>query len=215
MHANAQQELVRGARWFGIGMGVGAAVAGISAAIRGRDHTVTIKTSVTIRREPHDVYRFWRNFSNLPRFMRHLEDVTESAPGHTRWQARGPVGAKIEWEAEIVADVPNARIAWRSPSNAKFANHGAVLFYPAPQGRGTEVHLTIGFEPPGGAVAARFLRLFDALPEQQLKNDLRRLKQILETGDVARSEASIHRRMHSARPPAGKELPYIEGTVQS
>lgn len=215
MHAHAQDQLVRGARWFGIGMGLGAAIAGFSAAVRGREHTVTIKTSVTIRREASEIYRFWRNFSNVPRFMRHVDSVAEMASGRSRWRARGPAGAHIEWESEIVADVPNERIAWRSPEGAKFKNHGAVLLRPAPRDLGTEVHLTIGFHPPGGAVAASFLRLFDALPEQQLKSDLRRLKQILETGDVARSDASIHRGMHSARPPAMKELPFVEGTVRS
>lgn len=214
MHAYGQDQLARGARWFGIGVGLGAAVAGLTSAMRGRDRTVTVKTSVTIRREPQEVYRFWRDFSNLPRFMRHLESVTVSPAGHSRWTARGPAGAKLEWEADIVTDRPGDRISWRSAEDAKIVNHGAVLFRPASRGRGTEVHLTVGFDPPGGAVAAKLLRLFDAVPEQQLKNDLRRLKQILETGEVTRSDASIHRRMHSARPPAMKELPNVEGMVQ-
>jgi uncharacterized membrane protein len=214
MHAQAQEKLARGARWFGIGIGLGAAVAGITAAMRSRDRTVTVKTSVTIRREPEEVYRFWRDFSNLPRFMQRIESVSVNGAGRSRWCARGPAGAKVEWEADIVTDRPGDRIAWRSADDATIANHGAVLFRPASRGRGTEVHLTIGFEPPGGAVAAKILRLFEAVPEQQLKGDLRRLKQILETGEITRSDASIHRRTHSARPPALQQLPNVEGTVQ-
>ena len=214
MHAHGQEGLARGARWFGIGMGLGAAVAGLTAVMRGRDRTVTLKTSVTIRREPQDVYRFWRDFSNLPRFMPRIESVTVTPAGRSHWRARGPAGATVEWEADLVTDRPGGRIAWRSAEGAKIVNHGAVLFRPAPRGRGTEVHLTIGFDPPGGAVAAKLLRLFDTVPEQHFKNDLRRLKQILETGEIARSDASIHRGTHSARPPAMQELPHAAAMVQ-
>lgn len=199
--------------FLGIGIGLGAAVARL-AAMRQRRH-VTIKTSVTIRKDPEEIYRFWRNLANLPRFMRHVASVSEVSNGHVRWQGKGTVGSALAWESEIVADRQNERIAWRSLEGATLPNHGAVLLRPLSHGRGTEVHLTVGFEPPGGALAAKVVRLFEDIPEQQLKNDLRRLKQILETGEVVRSDASIHRGLHSARPASVKELPHIEGTVQS
>ena len=147
--------------------------------------------------------------------MRHLTSVTETSGGHLKWRGQGPAGVSLAWEAEIVADRHNERIAWRSLEGASLPNHGAVLLRPAPHGRGTEVHLTVGFEPPGGILATKLVRLFEGIPEQQLKNDLRRLKQILETGDVVRSDASVHRGLHAARPPSIKELPYVEGTVPS
>lgn len=215
MSGHQRGDLLRGAGWFGIGIGLGATIVGLSSVARTADRTVTIKTSVTIRRDALDIYNFWRDFSNIPRFMRHVEKVTESSGKVSRWSARGPAGTTLEWEADIVSDRAGDRIAWRSKEGATFANHGAVLFRAAPKGRGTEVHLTIGFEPPGGAVAAKFLRLFETVPEIQLKNDLRRLKQLLETGEVMRSDASIHRRAHSARPPSVKEFPSVERSVQS
>ncbi len=213
MQTHTQDQLVRGVSWFGIGIGLGAAVARF-AATRGSRH-VTLKTSVTIRKEPAEIYQFWRDFRNLPRFMSHVASVSETSTGHLRWRGKGPAGRPLTWEAEIVADRPNERIAWRSLEGALLPNHGAVLLRRAPQGRGTEVHLTVGFEPPGGALAAKVVRLFEGIPEQRLNNDLRRLKQILETGDVVRSDASIHRGLHAARPSSTKELSEVEGTVRS
>jgi uncharacterized membrane protein len=213
MQAHTQDQLVRGVGWFGIGIGLGAAVARF-AATRGRRH-VTIKTSVTIRKEPAEVYQFWRNFANLPQFMRHLSSVSETSNGHLRWRGKGPAGASLTWEAEIVADRTNERIAWRSLEGSMLPNHGSVLLRRAPQDRGTEVHLTVGFEPPGGVLAAKVVRLFEGIPEQQLKNDLRRLKQILETGDVVRSDSSIHPGLHAARPASAKELSKVQAKERS
>src|SRR3954468_21106171 len=207
MQTHTQDQLVRGVSWFGIGIGLGAAVARL-AATRGRRH-VTLKTSVTIHKDPAEIYQFWRDFRNLPRFMRHVASVSETSNGHLRWSGKGPVGRSLTWEAEIVADRPNERIAWRSLEASMLPNHGSVLLRRAPQDRGTEVHLTVGFEPPGGVLAAKVVRLFEGIPEQQLKNDLRRLKQILETGDVVRSDASIHRGMHAARPASAKEISQV------
>ena len=213
MQAHTQDQLVRGVSWFGIGIGLGAAVARF-AATRGTRH-VTLKTSVTIRKEPAEIYQFWRDFRNLPRFMSYVASVSETSNGHLRWRGRGPAGRALTWEAEIVADRPNERIAWRSLEGSLLPNHGAVLLRRAPQGRGTEVHLTVGFEPPGGSLAAKVVRLFEGIPEQRLNDDLRRLKQILETGDVVRSDASIHRGLHAARPSSANELSQVEGTVHS
>jgi uncharacterized membrane protein len=176
--------------------------------------SVAVGASITINRSPGEVYRFWRNLSNLPAFMLHVESVRESA-GHSYWQAKGPVGSTFEWEAEITDDRPEQRIAWRSSEGADVPNHGSVAFVAEPRGVGTEVHVELAFEPPGGALGAGLARLFDELPEQWLRNDLRRLKQILETGEVVRSDASVHRGPHPARPPKPNELSRLSGKVSS
>lgn len=181
---------------------------------RAERRTFAVRTSVTIRRSREDVYRYWRELSNLPVFMRHLESVTETN-GHSRWRARGPAGVRLEWEADIVADRPGERIAWRSLEGATPPNHGAVEFRNAPKDLGTEVHFEIVFESPGGVVGATIARLFDEVPELAMKSDLYRLKQLMETGEVVCSDASIHRGMHPARPPKPEELPLVNGMVKS
>jgi uncharacterized membrane protein len=216
MHAH-HPPLARTLGLLGLGVGIGA-VAKLKLSHRslsGRDaKAIRVKTSITIRREPEDVYRFWRELKNLPLFMRHVESVTES-DGHSSWYARGPVGTKLEWDAEIVADRPNERLAWRSLEGATIPNFGSVEFRRAPRGQGTEVHLDLGFEPPFGALGASVARLFDEVPEVQLRNDLRRLKQILETGEVVHSDASIHRGIHPARPASSADLPLVYGMARS
>jgi len=178
------------------------------------DGTIAVRTSVTIRRSREDIYRYWRELKNLPVFMRHLDSVTEN-DGHSLWRARGPAGARLEWEADIVADRPGERIAWRSLEGATLPNHGAVEFRNAPKELGTEVRLEIVLESPGGAMGARIARLFDEVPELAMKSDLHRLKQLMETGEVVCSDASIHRGLHPAQPPKREELPLVNGMVKS
>jgi uncharacterized membrane protein len=175
---------------------------------------VLARSSVTIRRSRDDIYRYWRDLKNLAVFMRHVDSVTESE-GHSVWRGVGPGGVALEWEAEIVADRPGERIAWRALEGASLPNHGSVEFRDAPRDQGTEVHLEVVFEPPGGALGAGFARFLRALPEQSMANDLRRLKQVLETGEVVCSDASIHRGPHPARPPELAELPLVHGMVRS
>lgn len=160
--------------------------------------------SITINRPPEEVYRFWRNFENLPRFMSHLESVEVKDEKRSRWTANAPAGMKVEWDAEIVEDRPDHLIVWRSLKGADVENSGSVRFALAPGGRGTEVKVAILYNPPGGAVGASIAKLFGEEPEQQIKSDLRRLKQVLETGEVMHSDASIHRGMHPAQPDQGR-----------
>lgn len=195
------------------------AVAGASLADavgtlrRSTPEPIRMRATVTVNRTADEVYRFWREFRNLARFMRHLDSV-ESASGNTVWHARGPAGVRLKWEAAIVADKPNERIAWRSLEGAELQNYGHVTFRPAPGARGTEVHVEFGFDPPLGVLGAGIAKLFGELPEQQLQNDLRRFKQVLETGDVVKSDASIHRGPHPARPAESKQLPLVKGQVK-
>ena len=157
---------------------------------------------MTINRSPEEIYHFWRDFQNLPRFMDHLESVDVLDERRSHWRAKAPAGKTVEWDAEIIEDRPNELIAWRSLENADVPNTGSVRFVPAPGGRGTEVHVELKYDPPGGAVGVAIAKLFGEEPNQQVATDLRRFKQVMETGEVVQSDASIHRGPHPARPPA-------------
>ncbi|MFP5261342.1 MAG: SRPBCC family protein [Blastocatellia bacterium] len=163
--------------------------------------TVRAKT-MTINRPPEEVYRFWRDFQNLPRFMTHLESVQVTGDNRSHWVAKAPAGATVEWDAEIVEDRPNEVISWRSLEGADVDNSGSVRFERAPGGRGTEVRVEIAYDPPGGVLGTTVAKLFGEEPEQQLKDDLYRFKQVMETGEVVRSDASIHSGPHPGQPPA-------------
>ncbi len=175
---------------------------------------IHVVRSITINRPPETVYHFWRDLENLPRFMAHLESVSEE--GETSlWRAKGPLGTAIEWRAELTLDQENERIAWRSLEGASVPNRGAVCFKPAPAGRGTILIVELKYEPPGGALTGALAKLFGEEPGQQIAGDLRRLKQVLETGSVVHSDASIHRGLHAARPAADDETTIVLGRSES
>lgn len=157
--------------------------------------------TVTISRPPEEVYRFWRDFNNLPRFMDHLESVQVIDDRRSHWVANTRTGATVEWDAEITEDRPNQFIAWRSLDGADVDNWGTVRFDPAPGQRGTEVRVEIEYNPPGGALGAGVAKIMGDAPEQKIKGDLYRFKQVMETGEVVRSEASIFPGPHPAQPP--------------
>jgi uncharacterized membrane protein len=171
------------------------------AKLHGQIH---VRRSITVNRSPEEVYAFWHDFENLPRFMAHLESV-KGSNGRSHWRAKGPAGTSVEWDAEVVVDHPNEVIAWRSLPNATVPNYGSVQFVRAPRGRGTEVHVELFYDPPGGKVGSAIAKLFGKDPTQQIKGDLRRFKQVLETGEVVHSDASIHEGLHPARP--AKQIP--------
>ncbi len=145
---------------------------------------------ITVNRPPDEVYGFWQNFENFPRFMSHLESVQTNGNGRSHWKATGPAGTTVEWDAEVVDDVPNHLIAWRSLEGADVPNSGSVRFTPAPRGFGTEVTVELEFRLPAGALGAAVSKLFGEEPGQQLRDDLRRFKQVIETGEVVRSDGS-------------------------
>ena len=162
---------------------------------------IYVTKSIFINRSPSEVYRFWRNFEKLPRFMAHLQSVEPLEGNRSRWTTRGPAGATFCWETEIVEERPYSLLSWRSFEGADVPNAGTVRFSRAPGGRGTKVELALLYRPPAGKLGAGFAKLFGREPAQQIDGDLRRLKQVLETGEVLHSDASIHRRPHPARPP--------------
>jgi uncharacterized membrane protein len=148
------------------------------------------KTAITINRPVEEVYRYWRDLTNLPTFMVHLASVAPTDKGRSHWTANAPAGRTVEWDAEVVEDKPNERIAWRSLEGSQVSNSGWVSFAPAPGGVGTEVRVELDYDPPGGALGKVVAKLFGEEPQQQITDDLRRLKQVLETGEVVRSEGS-------------------------
>jgi uncharacterized membrane protein len=165
---------------------------------------IDVHETVTINRPAADLYALWRNPSNLPRIMSHLESVEETGDGRSHWKANAPAGAKVEWDAEVVEDRRNELIAWRSLPDAQVPNAGSVRFTPAPGDRGTEVHVELRYDPPAGKLGKAVAMLLGEEPSQQISGDLRRFKQVVETGEVARSEASIQGKKptrHPAQPP--------------
>ena len=175
---------------------------------------VHASASRIVNKSPEEVYHFWRKFENLPRFMKHLESVQDLGDGRSRWKATGPAGTEVEWEATIIADVPGEVITWRSLENADVDNAGAVRFERAPGGRGTIVKVNIQYNPPAGVVGATVAKLFGEEPEQQLDDDMRRFKQMLEVGEVVVSDATItgtgYFQQRPARPADVDELEEAE-----
>lgn len=141
---------------------------------------IQVSRAIRIPRPPEEVYRFWRSLENLPRFMDHLTSIRELDDRHSRWKAKAPANLTVEWTAEIVTDIPNERIAWRSLPGADVPNAGAVRFTPAAGGDETEVQVELRYDPPAGALGAAVARLFGEEPHQQIEEDLRRLRQIMD-----------------------------------
>jgi uncharacterized membrane protein len=151
-----------------------------------RHRGISIRAAITVNRPIEEVYRFWHNFENLPRFMANLESV-EVHDGGSRWRAKGLPGATVVWEADVVVDRPNDVIVWRSHVDSELRNAGSVRFLPGPGGRGTEVRVSLDFDPRGGRIAEAIGKLFGKIPEVRVQQDLRRFKQVMETGEVVLS----------------------------
>lgn len=175
-----------------------AAVAAITAvdaytAVRGRrpwPHGLRVHAAITVLRPRAEVYAFWRDLENLAGFMTHVRSVRVVDERRSLWVAGGPAGRTVAWEAHIVEDRPGELVSWRSAGGAAVRGGGLVRFADAPGGRGTEVRVELRYDPPGGTVGAAFAWLFGEHPEQQLRDDLRRFKQVMETGEVVRSEGA-------------------------
>ncbi len=161
---------------------------------------IRTKRSLTINKSPEECYQFWHNFENLPQFMRHLESVTVTGERLTHWKAKAPAGASVEWDAETTEDRPNELIAWRSTADSDVYNAGRVSFEPAPGGRGTEVRVELEYKPPLGKLGSKLAMLFREEPGQQVMDDLRHFKQVMETGEILFSDATKRRGMHPAQP---------------
>lgn len=147
---------------------------------------IHVESSVTINRPVDEVYRFWRNFENLPTFMQHLETVAMREAGVTHWVAKGPAGVKAEWDARIINEIDNKVIGWQSLEGSPVSTAGSVNFDEEPHG--TRVTVNLQYHPPGGRIGAAFARLFGEEPSQTVREDLRRFKRLLETGEIPTTE---------------------------
>jgi uncharacterized membrane protein len=165
-------------------------VTGSAATVNARK-AIKVERTVTVLRPRTELYAFWRAFENLPRFMEHLVSVTSDVGPRSHWIAKAPGGGTVEWDAEIVNDVPNEIIAWKSVGQTDVPNAGAVNFADAPEGRGTIVKVTLDYEPPGGRVGNLIARLFGEDPDRQVREDLRKFKQLMEVGEITTSARRV------------------------
>ena len=148
---------------------------------------VHVEKSIVIDKPAEELYAFWRDFENLPRFMDHLESVNSVGFNRWHWVAKGPAGTRPEWDAEIYNEKPNELIAWRS-LEGNVTNAGSVRFEPATGERGTQVRVVLNYNAPGGKVSALLAKIFGHEPGQMIEEDLRRLKELFARGEIARVE---------------------------
>jgi uncharacterized membrane protein len=147
-----------------------------------------IGRTITINRPRAEVYAFWRNFRNFPSFMENIASVEVIDNLRSRWVVKAPADKTVEWISVITREVPGEVIAWSSERDASVSNSGSIAFRDAPAGRGTEVTATIVYDPPAGSVGKLLAKLFQREPNIQVRRDLRRFKQLLETGEIATAQ---------------------------
>lgn len=147
-----------------------------------------VARAVTIDRQPEELYAFWRQFSNLAQIMDDVERIDVIDDTRSHWVVKGPAGKDVEWDSLVIEDVPNRRIAWRADDSADIKNHGWVEFRDGPAGRGTEVHALIAYDAPGGLLGRLVAKALQHEPNTQARRELRRFKQLMETGEITTSE---------------------------
>lgn len=159
------------------------------AEAQGWREAALVGRTVLINRPRAELYAFWRDFGNLPRFMENVERVEVADARRSHWVIKAPAGRTVEWDSELVEDVPEEVIAWRSIEGADIKNAGRIEFRDNSAGRGTEVTATIVYEPPGGDFGKLVAKVFQKEPKMQARRELRRFKQLMETGEVSTSQA--------------------------
>jgi uncharacterized membrane protein len=181
---------------------------GINRAEGDSHHGIQVERSVTVNRPRDELFRIWRNSENLPRFMKHLKSVKidKTDNGRSHWVAAGPLGHEIEWDSEIIEERENEHLAWSSLPGSTVESRGSVHFMDAPGGRGTIVHVSMEYLPPAGSAGAAFAKILGKEPGQQIRDDLRRFKQMMETGETPSVEGQPSgRNQNFARPIAERE----------
>jgi uncharacterized membrane protein len=189
----------------------------VVGAVRARrspgGRAMELTATTTVRRPRSEVYAFWRRLENLPGFMAHLDDVVAIDDRRSHWTATAPFGRTVSWDAELTLDEPETRIAWRSVGRSAVPNRGSVTFATAPDPVSTEVHVRLSYDVPAGRLGRSVARYFGEEPHQQVDDDLRRFKQVMETGQVMRSDGALwgKRSRHEfpqrpAQPPGADQL---------
>jgi uncharacterized membrane protein len=151
------------------------------------DDDSLVGRTVTINRPRQELYEFWRNFSNLALFLDNIQSVVALDSRRSHWVVKGPAGTTVEWDSVITQDLPGDVIAWASAENAGVRNSGRIEFRDSGNGRGTLVSATIAYDPPAGALGKTVAKLFGREPKMQARQDLRRFKQLMETGEISNS----------------------------
>ena len=165
-------------------------------------HGVHVEVAYTVGKPRHELYAFWRDFDNLPKFMRHLKSVTLVDKTRSHWVTEGPAGSTVAWDADVINDKPDELIAWHSLAGGDVDTAGSVRFLDAPAGRGTEVKVSMTYVPPGGKLGAVVAKLFGKSGEAQVRDDLRRFKQLMEAGEIP----TIDGQTHGARSALGRAV---------
>ena len=149
---------------------------------------ILIEESITIGKPASELYAFWRDFRNLPLFCKYLRDVTVVDEKTSHWTAWGPADKPLSWDATLIQDTPDELISWRTFDSSDFVNAGSVRFEKAPGDRGTEVHMSFAYNPPGGPIGSLVAKLTAKDPAFLMREQLRRFKQLMETGEIATTE---------------------------
>lgn len=149
---------------------------------------VNVEEVVRINRPAYELFRFWRNFEQLPMFMDHLVSVRQLDSGRSHWVAKAPAGRRVEWDAEIINEIPDELLAWRTRDNADVVSAGSVSFKSAPGGRGTDVRVRLQYHPPAGKLGSAIAWMFGEEPSQTIQEDLRRFKRLMEAGEIPTTE---------------------------
>lgn len=157
----------------------------VRTAIAQAPQDVPVTVTLTINSPPQKIYEFWRKLENLPRFMQYVESVSETGERTSHWVAKAPQGLRLEWDSEIFDERPGEYISWRTFGNSEVNHSGSVRFEAAPAGQGCIVRVEMHYGAPGGQLAARAAKIFSAAPEAMVMSDLRRLKQLIEAGEIA------------------------------
>lgn len=193
----------RGPRAAGLALGLLGAGAATLVALRaaqkagGKSKTIAgdnepdVVRTVTIRAPAADLYRFWHDFAKLPEIMENIEAIRPLGDGSHEWVVKAPLGQTLSLKTRVTQDTPNEVIAWSSTPESAVATSGEVRFSPAPGDRGTRVTLSINYDPPGGEVGRLFAKLMRREPAIQARHDLKRLKMLFETGEIATSARRI------------------------
>lgn len=177
---------------------------------------MAVRAAITVRRPIDEVFAYWSDLTQLPTFMTHLESIEVGADGTSHWRAQAPAGRTVEWDARVVEVDPPRLLAWESVGDADVPNSGRVVFVEAPGDRGTEVRVEIEYDIPGGRLGEAVAKLAGQQPQQQVDDDLRRFKQVMETGEVVLSEGSPDgtRALDQARQREAQPVPVGSGDGQ-
>lgn len=169
--------------------------------------TLRVRKTLDINRSPEECYRFWRDFANFPTFMQHVDAVRMIDATRSHWTVRAPLGRSVEWTAELSSDMPSKQLGWRTLAGSEIEHAGVVHFAPGIGGRGTRVQVDLSYVAPLGRTGARLAKLFGEEPSQQVAEDLRRFKQLIETGEIPTTigqpsgrRSALGRAVHKGQP---------------